>query len=86
MEDKPTWGAMAEEEELARSVSGVSIPKVQPIDEDCKNSVNSSNFIAPLDLIKPTVEDLNEGVQVIVSQDDPTSPLSSAHTFEELNL
>lgn len=52
----------------------LNLPKTNPKDED-----------SPLPIIKPTLEDLNIGVEVI-NQDDPNSPLYSIKKFEELNL
>jgi len=76
---KQSWADVTEkDEELAKEVENLNIPKEKAKDED-----------APLASIEKKVvcsTGLQRGGKVILEQQDPTSPLYSVRSFEELNL
>jgi len=79
-DDKKSWEQIMQEEDqkkVEEKMKNLAVPKVDAKDEDSPQP--------SLEKKLESKDGLRRG-KIIVEQDDPNSPLYSAHSFEELNL
>ena len=83
MADTVNWAeAVDEQEQVTSGVAGLNVSPAAPDPGDVETSKAEASLLTKI-LRTKLVDNSND---VLVQQNDPTSPLYSARSFEELNL